>query len=526
MKLSCALISFFLFFSSCIEKTNQPDPKPDNKNFNFIVLLDLSDRINEESQIDRDKELINLIIDKFERLVKQSQFAKSKDCLQIIVAPQQQISVNAQIANKLKIDMATSEKIKDDNGKEMYVNTKDGFDLKKKEILKNIDQLYDPKSKTPGADIYGFFKNSLANTYLRDSNQFYNKLFIITDGYLAFDNSQKRPRGTYISNNDLGKLRNNKDWVNIFEKNNMRLDSFKDGETRPNYQNLQIMMVEINPKNIQQFTNELDILKKIWKTWFEDLDIQAPEILQREQDVKATESKINNFINQSPLKEKINEQTQMILNFRGDNYSLHSLNNSEIVKGNNGYYFYVDIRQSNDFQETGKLNSSLPFALFWQAIDFSQIDTSKKKIILFDIGKFEIPFTQVEKGLTEFSTLVTKELENKNISYNIYIKGKADILSFEGYQNRYGNSEQLCYLPFNSRLNSFENNPKCESFKEQITNNDLPNLRAFFLREKFRNIYSNKRFKFKDPILLEGKVENVISTDERNGTIILFIKNK
>ena len=56
---------------------------------NYIVVLDLSDRLLNPNQAARDKAIIMSVFEKFEKAVKAKMFINSKDRFRISIAPQQ-----------------------------------------------------------------------------------------------------------------------------------------------------------------------------------------------------------------------------------------------------------------------------------------------------------------------------------------------------------------------------------------------------------------------------------------------------
>src|ERR1044071_9365617 len=87
--LPTVLIAALLFASSC----NLPKPDKQTRamrvKHNYIVLLDLSDRlIVQPNQPQRDKQIIKSLYSVFENKVKRDLYIKSRDEFKVVIAPQ------------------------------------------------------------------------------------------------------------------------------------------------------------------------------------------------------------------------------------------------------------------------------------------------------------------------------------------------------------------------------------------------------------------------------------------------------
>jgi hypothetical protein len=92
---------------SC-KNNNKQIEFPERKPVNYIVLLDLSDRLIEHGQSERDIEIVNAVYDLFEQSVRQNLVINSKDKFQVIMAPQKGIPYDcSEYEDALFIDMGT-----------------------------------------------------------------------------------------------------------------------------------------------------------------------------------------------------------------------------------------------------------------------------------------------------------------------------------------------------------------------------------------------------------------------------------
>ena len=156
-------------------------------------------------------------------------------------------------------------------------------------------------------------------------------------------------------------------------------------------------------------------------------------------------------------------------------------------------------------------------------IDFT--DIYAKEVIYFNTGKYVIDdFDKYNKALEEFQVKVNEKLNTSSFhdDYRIFVKGKADLLGNETFRapldSRYAFRE-ICYLPkYRGTEYLFSKEEICPPVPDIIANKDLPNLRANFLKEKF-----NARDLNWSAQILDGSVVDVISENERNGTILLYL---
>lgn len=207
---------------------------------NFIVLLDLSDRIIvQPDQPERDKEIIRSIYNLFEKQVQENLYIKSRDEIKVVIAPQRGSNLSTEIfEDRLYINM--------DKINIIYRKSKE--DERKSEYLANIDTLYqearfssDPEDYY-GADIWKYFYEDLGYDYVSDTLT-KNYLFILTDGYP------------------------------IVGKNSNKLQPIND-----RYPNLHVVLVEAAPRDKDM---EWDRIMERWSEWFKEIDVPEYTIIKR-----------------------------------------------------------------------------------------------------------------------------------------------------------------------------------------------------------------------------------------------------
>lgn len=257
---------------------------------NFIILLDLSDRLNKQNQIEKDKEIIKGIFDIFEKQVKNKQYIGSKDIIKILVAPQPRIGYShLNIYRNLEINMGNfnpTEKSK-------------VYDEHKILFFNSLDTLYNIASQNSdyiGADIWGFFNSSLEQNVI-NKEEYRNILFIITDGYLNFNRNYEMSRRTEDNKKtftDIKRFRNNSNWENDFNNGNYGLIPIK-----KIWGNLEVYILELNPFDEIRNTTELDIIKKYWETWFNEMDINKYKCFKTEDATNQVINSLKSIVNEN-----------------------------------------------------------------------------------------------------------------------------------------------------------------------------------------------------------------------------------
>jgi hypothetical protein len=227
-----------LFIFAC-----QP-PEPTRKSLsvkhNYIILLDLSDRvIIQPEQPERDKELVKAIYQLFEARVRRDLYIKSRDEIKVVIAPQKGSGLRTDIfENQLYINMKG---IKNMNRRPKETERRESFykaldDLYSKAVFSNIPEEY------YGADIWKYFYEDL-NTDLSGDTLTKNFLFILTDGYP-------------IVGKDLSKLQ----------------------PVKEDYPELHIILMEASPREKDM---EWDHIMDMWKTWFDSMKISDYTFIKR-----------------------------------------------------------------------------------------------------------------------------------------------------------------------------------------------------------------------------------------------------
>jgi len=218
----------------------QPKDKKLNVKHNYIVLLDLSDRlIVQENQPERDREIIKALYNAFESRVKKNLYIKSRDEIKVVIAPQKGSKVKREdFEDRLYVNM--------DNIKNIYRKPQEKE--RREAFYANIDSLYNQAvfSSKPesydGADIWKYFYEDLKVDYATDSLT-ENFLFILTDGYP------------------------------IVGKTQVKLQEVKD-----QFSDLHIVLIEAAPSEEDL---EWDRVMEVWENWFDKIGVKDYSLIKR-----------------------------------------------------------------------------------------------------------------------------------------------------------------------------------------------------------------------------------------------------
>lgn len=184
-------------------------------------------------------------------------------------------------------------------------------------------------------------------------------------------------------------------------------------------------------------------------------------------------------------------------NRRTDNYSVTPIPSREVVQGRRGDYFTVtiyDARQKSPF--------------FFKAGEYTLRERDG------DFGTSLIAFQR---------ELVSKFLISKP---QVFIEGKADIAGAAKFRKPLlpfeCEGQSSIRIQFHRRLaghtDKFESTLSEQILPKQISNSDLPLVRARYLQCKYRALYPETPTN-----LLEGDVDSDVNELSRKGTLILYV---
>lgn len=225
---------------SCNLPAPEKKVKPMRVKHNYIVLLDLSDRlIVQANQPQRDKQIIRSLYSAFESKVKKDLYIKSRDEFRVVIAPQLGAGLRRDdFEDRLYVNM--------NNISNVYRKLNE--DERRAAFDANLDTLYrsavfsSNPEKYHGADIWKYFHEDLKVDYSRDTLT-ENYLVIITDGYPI-----------------VGHNRN------------------KLLEVKNEFPDLKIALIEAAPREKDL---EWDRMMETWQEWFDGMGVKEYTLIKR-----------------------------------------------------------------------------------------------------------------------------------------------------------------------------------------------------------------------------------------------------
>ncbi len=267
------LLAGLFFLQGCNEfqqavkdaKKEIPPPPKDN----YIILLDLSDRIlyNNQQQVPKDIAVINSIYGVFKSKMDAKDpthlYYSLHDKLKVLIAPQKTTPKSLyDMIGSLRIDLSAEQPDK----KSAVINeTEKTFNNVLPEIYRQA-VIGNNSTAYSGADIWKYFNEDLSDDLEKDGQ---NTLFIITDGYMDLEKTEERPaqNNRYASCSQIiNLLKKYPDWETKFNEGDYGMLS-----VAKKFPNLKVVLLQVNPK--EEWNGEYSLLTKIWGKWFTEMGI-------------------------------------------------------------------------------------------------------------------------------------------------------------------------------------------------------------------------------------------------------------
>ncbi|HYJ37341.1 MAG TPA: hypothetical protein VEV87_01945 [Chitinophagaceae bacterium] len=269
------IVFLSLFAMSCNEiqqavkeaKNEIPPPPRDN----YIILLDLSDRIleNNQQQISKDLTVIKNIYGMFKSNLNKKDpshlYYALNDKLKILIAPQKTTPGKLyEESGLLRVDLSAEQPEKKSRLVQESEKTFNSIvpDVYRQALVSKHTSGY------AGADIWKYFNEDLSDDLDKDAQ---NTLFIITDGYLDFEKTEDRPnlnnRFTSCAQ-IINNLKSYPDWNDRFDKGDYGLMP-----VAKKFPRLRVVLVQMNPS--QEWSGEYPLLTRIWSKWFKEMSIDS-----------------------------------------------------------------------------------------------------------------------------------------------------------------------------------------------------------------------------------------------------------
>jgi hypothetical protein len=263
-------------FQQAVKEAKQENISP--RKDNYIVLLDLSDRIlfNNQQQVSKDLTVVSSIYEVFRAGIKAKDptrlYYAINDKLKVLIAPQKTTPRQLfEMVGGLRVELeneSPDKKAAALDSLEKTIHTQLPL-IYKQAVISNNSAAYS------GADIWRYFDEDLSGDLEKDAS---NTLFIITDGYMNFEsNEQRLARGNRFTScaQVINALKKYPDW-------NTRFDSANYGllPTGKKFADLKVVLLQINAKS--EWSGEYSLLTKIWSKWFSEMGITSYHFIKEE----------------------------------------------------------------------------------------------------------------------------------------------------------------------------------------------------------------------------------------------------
>jgi len=262
---------FFLWgcneFQQAVKDAKKEVPVPPKDN--YIVLLDLSDRIlyNNQQQVPKDIAVIKSIYGVFKSRINAKDpthlYYSLHDKLKVLIAPQKTTPKSLyDLVGGLRIDLSAEQPDKKANVTDETEKTFNTLlpDIYKQAVIGNNSTAYS------GADIWKYFNEDLGDDLEKDAQ---NTLFIITDGYMDLEKTEERPSQNNrfaACSQIINALKKYPDWETKFTEGDYGILPIP-----KKFANLKIVLLQVNPKD--DWNGEYSLLTKIWGKWFTEMGV-------------------------------------------------------------------------------------------------------------------------------------------------------------------------------------------------------------------------------------------------------------
>lgn len=250
---------------------------PPTRPANFVVLLDLSDRLLAPDQFRRDQVLVQTVFAQFEARVRQQQIVFAKDCFRVVIAPQKGITYRPETyMDALYLDMSTLK----------MAEKRQRLDALRTDLARQLNRLYQQamagKRQTrdfAGCDLWQYVNEQLPTDLKPDAD---NLLVVLTDGYFDFEkNTHGLTQGNRATDSRmLERLRRDPNWQQTLAHPTEGLLP-----VTKRLPNLSVCVAEVRPK--VDHLNEADLLTALWDKWLRELQVRHRAVLIQSSQPKA-----------------------------------------------------------------------------------------------------------------------------------------------------------------------------------------------------------------------------------------------
>ena len=270
---ACLIATACLFLAACgssgknREDNKSKEPAP----LNISIILDLSDRITRDnvtpSQTYRDTAIVAYIADWFKDKTIGPQILKSENKIKVFFYPLPRNSEIATLAEGLSLDMAELK----------LADRRKNLETMKATFMGNLSQIYRETLEERhfiGCDIWDFFSSRKVDQLCVKPHA-RNIVVILTDGYL-FQADHKLKEG---------------DAYSYVLPQTLAVPNSSLIVRRKGLENLEVLMLEINPHHPDQRDRLVEVLEK----WFADMGVRKFTVAETDVTTN-TKTVIKNFL--------------------------------------------------------------------------------------------------------------------------------------------------------------------------------------------------------------------------------------
>lgn len=265
-------LSFALMLSglaACTaDATKRQIEEPEALPTQYLLLLDLSDRIKLPGQANRDMEIIRAIKDKFIQACKDDHILLSRNQFSLRIAAQKNNPLGLEetwFEDSLSLDLGAWDETE---RRPMLDAFNRNFDARLLKLYEKASTFPDEKMYQ-GADLWGYFRDELPIDISAHNN---TCLYLLTDGYLDFEDpgNRKQQQNRYTDSDFLRRYRQ-QGWESMWEKNNEGILPTPCAHT----EKLSLQILELYPKN--EWQDEYPLLCAMWQKWMQENQIRMSE---------------------------------------------------------------------------------------------------------------------------------------------------------------------------------------------------------------------------------------------------------
>jgi len=237
---------------------------------NYIILIDLSDRLLADNQAGQDIAVIKSAFKRFTNDVSKNLFVNSNDKFAVHLLYQEKPVLNYDsLNNQLAIDLSLLPLQSKKRALQQFADKLDTL------LQVVYSQACSGKSHADyqGVDIWRFFNESLQYSLIDSAD---NHLIILTDGYFDFEHGRReyyRKKHRYASSVFYSKLKG-ANWKEIVEEMDYGLIPV----IKP-FSKTTVLVAGINPKNTM--LTEVDKLTYFWDKWLNEMNFSNHIILPK-----------------------------------------------------------------------------------------------------------------------------------------------------------------------------------------------------------------------------------------------------